>query len=38
MAVQPAADRTFTPSGDANAYLDLKQKRRDDLPENGRGI
>jgi outer membrane protein assembly factor BamB len=33
MAVQPASDRTFIPSGDSNAYLDLKQSAAKIFPK-----
>ena len=33
MAVQPAADRTFIPSGDSNAYIDLMQSAAKIFPK-----
>jgi outer membrane protein assembly factor BamB len=34
MAVRPSADRTFTPAGDANAYLDLTQSASNIFPKS----
>ena len=33
MAIQPSADQTFTPTGDAGAYLDLKQSAAQIFPK-----
>jgi outer membrane protein assembly factor BamB len=38
MAVQPAADRTFIPSGDSNAYIDLMQSAAKIFPKTDRAF